>query len=765
MTVVSSSMSIPRTSFCHRRCCGGMFHFVVNVVVVVVVVAAIILVKEVIVPVNGMITVIETHETFANTIDTKYGRSLMTGYEYYSRLQMISLNPSLCPSSSSLSSSSSILLPSTQRSSPPQERWTTETNYSVIVPSDQLPVTLLVSNNNNNSSSSSSSCSLMDKIQYALTHIEPLGRVKYLIVATSSSVDGDNMNENDIIDDDYMENVDSRNKENHNNNNNNFISKLRRESQTVDLLSPHDHHNQKETNQEGKEEEEETEDSVKDDAHTDIPLYIIHVSTMTYNELYNILQRQSENTILEGGTQISIDNNRHSHRYYGGGNHEENETLLYTALIAFVAAGICLFLLLFCGSNDWDEEEAARQANNTNQPTHPTRQRLTKEQVRLLFPIYRYDGQSKLVRHLPPSSSTTTAAVDPTMDATMPPSSDCLQQPLLSSTAICSHQQEVIDNMMLDVCSICLDEYEMHDKIRMLPCHHTFHSKCVGRWLSERSAVCPLCKDNLYIEPEPVVVESEQDNDVANGTTDGATTTTTEEEAPILPSFNGLWRRFLNQLEVPPTAVPTTTTTTTTRSNRDRATTSTTTTVDVEMPLVTPTVESTAIETTAAASATRISSSWWSRMFPQTSSPNVNNALTEPLLQEAQADQEQLGDIEAASAITVTVPTQSSSAFVSSTSSNIPIVDDTVDVNAVVPVEESFVSSSSAPVSQSLESMLPTHTTNDEVPRMTGTDEQDESNVEKNCSRVIHSHSTNNHESIVDEGTGTMEVPDPLMTL
>merc|ERR1719217_614956 len=43
-------------------------------------------------------------------------------------------------------------------------------------------------------------------------------------------------------------------------------------------------------------------------------------------------------------------------------------------------------------------------------------------------------------------------------------------------------------------CSICLDDYAPGERVRVLPCGHTFHGGCIFPWLTERSPTCPLCK-------------------------------------------------------------------------------------------------------------------------------------------------------------------------------------------------------------------------------------------------------------------------------
>jgi len=46
-------------------------------------------------------------------------------------------------------------------------------------------------------------------------------------------------------------------------------------------------------------------------------------------------------------------------------------------------------------------------------------------------------------------------------------------------------------------CSICLEEFEIGEKLLSLPCGHYFHSHCIGPWLTERQPTCPLCKANV----------------------------------------------------------------------------------------------------------------------------------------------------------------------------------------------------------------------------------------------------------------------------
>ncbi|KAF2738158.1 hypothetical protein EJ04DRAFT_71245 [Polyplosphaeria fusca] len=46
-------------------------------------------------------------------------------------------------------------------------------------------------------------------------------------------------------------------------------------------------------------------------------------------------------------------------------------------------------------------------------------------------------------------------------------------------------------------CSICTDDFEKGQDIRVLPCNHKFHPDCVDPWLLNVSGTCPLCRVDL----------------------------------------------------------------------------------------------------------------------------------------------------------------------------------------------------------------------------------------------------------------------------
>ncbi|XP_069699848.1 E3 ubiquitin-protein ligase RNF181-like [Periplaneta americana] len=50
-------------------------------------------------------------------------------------------------------------------------------------------------------------------------------------------------------------------------------------------------------------------------------------------------------------------------------------------------------------------------------------------------------------------------------------------------------------------CPVCLKEHEVGETVKVLPCHHAFHSTCILPWL-ERTNSCPLCRYELPTDDE-----------------------------------------------------------------------------------------------------------------------------------------------------------------------------------------------------------------------------------------------------------------------
>lgn len=75
----------------------------------------------------------------------------------------------------------------------------------------------------------------------------------------------------------------------------------------------------------------------------------------------------------------------------------------------------------------------------------------------------------------------------------------------------CVEKQELLQRInehggsSASACSICCEDYESGDAMRLLPCKHAYHIECIDQWFYKatdysRPPSCPLCNAELNVQ-------------------------------------------------------------------------------------------------------------------------------------------------------------------------------------------------------------------------------------------------------------------------
>ena len=64
-----------------------------------------------------------------------------------------------------------------------------------------------------------------------------------------------------------------------------------------------------------------------------------------------------------------------------------------------------------------------------------------------------------------------------------------------------------------ETCCICLDDFEEGDKLRILPCDHGYHYKCIDPWLVKNKRICPQCRKRVFARGSGYDSEESEDTE------------------------------------------------------------------------------------------------------------------------------------------------------------------------------------------------------------------------------------------------------------
>mmetsp|Transcript_9182 Transcript_9182/g.27336 ORF Transcript_9182/g.27336 Transcript_9182/m.27336 type:complete len:529 (-) Transcript_9182:694-2280(-) len=433
---------------------------------------------------EASISLMNSGTTYPSRMDYEIGQPFLSGFDYMGRLQSLPENPTLC-----------------RDPDDPNKK------HKVIRPRDGLPVALLVE---------SGGCSILEKAQVAANLIEPAYAVQYVILqdsdkrhrsqTTLGDHDSDIGNDNDNYIDNSNYNVqnllfswitsDESKAESASESKRDKpywidVAAVERGGRVLKQHLPTDR-SIASSDHLLTDQQDRYQDRSDSGYYDDIDLAVMHVSKRVGEALFRAIDEDSPSSLEQGGMRILV--NRSSEAGVG--------TVLLWMLVSFVACACACCCMLVVVQTHLDEEEPQPEP-----PRRPARRKLTLEEVRSRFPSFHFDPRDQ--------PQTVVGNINDNRDDNR------------ESGVENAHVTEPKTNhnngggegggggaysQLSDECTICLDEFTLGVRVRELPCGHVFHSTCIARWLIERSAVCPLCKLDLYEEP-PDEDEDEDEDD------------------------------------------------------------------------------------------------------------------------------------------------------------------------------------------------------------------------------------------------------------
>ena len=222
---------------------------------------------------------------------------------------------------------------------------------------------------------------------------------------------------------------------------------------------------------------------------------LLLISKASGNDIVVKLTSQPTSSIEEGGLLVTMDSNSP----WGPSFYDDPD-----GWIAVTLSGVIIFTMLFgcllmcCQAGYIRREGNVIIFGNPQMSVQDYRSRLLTEDQVMALPQVEYFCVDSLKPSAETRSNTTNeqGIAEQTADSSKAKLKN-ISTAVNSDVSPSLGQNDYFENIM---CSVCLEEYEAGEKLRLLPCKHSFHTDCILPWLTERSPMCPLCKCDVYHE-------------------------------------------------------------------------------------------------------------------------------------------------------------------------------------------------------------------------------------------------------------------------
>mmetsp|Transcript_32276 Transcript_32276/g.47485 ORF Transcript_32276/g.47485 Transcript_32276/m.47485 type:complete len:463 (-) Transcript_32276:248-1636(-) len=253
-----------------------------------------------------------------------------------------------------------------------------------------------------------------------------------------------------------------------------------------------------------------------------IYLGLLFVSLPSGFNLRQMLLNQSEENRQNGGLEISLNSEAPPLPSIFDDSHD----LIFGILTGFMFSLLLCGCLCSCIQSGFIRREGNIILLGRPELGHSEIPLLTREEV-MALPEVNYEGPpiveaSQETSRLKEGSLHSSNSKDNSFEKHCPTltvkgeDANKMQEALLSNKDEKDNATVKLRGSLFENCSccVCLEDFQEGERLRLLPCNHSFHTECILPWLTERNPTCPLCKGEVLAKGEDSDSFESTDDDI-----------------------------------------------------------------------------------------------------------------------------------------------------------------------------------------------------------------------------------------------------------